>query len=178
MKARNNIGQASRLSHLSNQPLERSAVFEKLETGWKPVLLWLALLFCQSTGAQSYSIDWYKIAGGGGTSTGATYQVTGTIGQPDASGAMSGGSYSLTGGFWSLIAVVQTPGLPNLTITHSGNSVIVSWPDTTSCTLQTNNNLANAPGWNAYGGTVDTANGTNSITITPPVGYLFFRLAK
>jgi hypothetical protein len=34
--------------------------------------------------AQSYSIDWYKIAGGGGTSTGATYQVSGTIGQPDA----------------------------------------------------------------------------------------------
>jgi len=45
---------------------------------------------------QSYSIDWYKIAGGGGTSTGATYQVIGTIGQPDASGAMSGGNYSLT----------------------------------------------------------------------------------
>ena len=93
-----------------------------------------ALLTCLaitiSVHAQTYSIDWYKIAGGGGTSTGATYQVTGTIGQPDASGAMSGGSYSLTGGFWSLISVVQTAGLPNLTITHSGNSVIVSWPDT------------------------------------------------
>ena len=68
--------------------------------------------------AQTYTIDWYKIAGGGGTSTGGTYQVSGTIGQPDASGAMSGGDYSLTGGFWSLISVVQTAGAPTLTITH------------------------------------------------------------
>ncbi len=128
--------------------------------------------------AQSYSIDWYKISGGGGTSTGATYQVTGTIGQPDASSAMSGGPYSVTGGFWSLIAVVQTAGLPNLCIAHSGNSVIVSWPNTASSTLQTNNNLASASGWNAYGGTVNTASGTNSITISPPTGNLFFRLSK
>jgi hypothetical protein len=126
--------------------------------------------------AQSYSIDWYKISGGGGTSTGGTYQVSGTIGQPDAGMAMSGGSYSLTGGFWSLIAVVQTPGLPNLGIAHSGNSVIVSWPNTVSSTLQTNNNLASASGWNAYGGTVNTTSGTNSITISPPTGSLFFRL--
>ena len=89
---------------------------------------------------------------------------------------MSGGQYSVTGGFWSLIAVVQTAGLPNLSIAHSGNSVIVSWPNTASCTLQTNNNLASASGWNAYGGTVNTANGTNSITISPPTGNLFFRL--
>ena len=48
---------------------------------------------------------------------------------------MTGGSYSLTGGFWSLISVVQTAGLPNLTITQAGNSVIVSWPNTGSLYL-------------------------------------------
>ena len=62
--------------------------------------------------AQNYSIDWYKIAGGGGTSTNGAYSLTGTIGQPDASSAMSGGNYSVTGGFWSLISVVQTAGAP------------------------------------------------------------------
>ncbi|MGO8925946.1 MAG: hypothetical protein ACLQU3_03485 [Limisphaerales bacterium] len=145
----------------------------------KILLLWLlTFTFCPGLLAQSYSIDWYKISGGGGTSTGGTYQVTGTIGQPDASVAMSGGPYSVTGGFWSLIAVLQTPGLPNLSVAHSGNSVIVSWPNTASSTLQTNNNLAAASGWNAYGGTVNTANGTNSITISPPTGTLFFRLSK
>jgi hypothetical protein len=134
-------------------------------------------LFAWNATAQSYSIDWYKIGGGGGTSTGATYQVTGTIGQPDASGAMTGGSYSLTGGFWSLIVVVQTAGLPNLCIAHSGNSVIVSWPNTASCTLQSNGNLADTLGWNPYGGTVNTAYGSNSIAISPPTGNLFFRLS-
>ena len=49
-----------------------------------------------------YAIDWFTIDGGGGmASTGGEYSMSGTIGQPDASVAtMSGGSYSLTGGFW------------------------------------------------------------------------------
>jgi hypothetical protein len=46
---------------------------------------------------QNYSIDWYKVSGGGGTSTNSQYAISGTIGQSDASGAMSGGGYSLTG---------------------------------------------------------------------------------
>jgi hypothetical protein len=49
-----------------------------------------AALFTWNATAQSYSIDWYKISGGGGTSTSATYQVTGTIGQPEAGSAMNG----------------------------------------------------------------------------------------
>ncbi len=89
---------------------------------------------------------------------------------------MSGGTYSLTGGFWSLISVVQTAGAPTLTIAQSGNSVIVSWPDTGSYTLQQNNNLATPAGWMTSGYTISTSNGTNSITITPPTGNLFFRL--
>ncbi len=131
---------------------------------------------CLSAFAQSYSIDWYKIAGGGGTSTNGQYSLSGTIGQHDAGGPMAGGSYSLTGGFWALISVVQTPRLPALTITHSGNSVIVSWPNTGSYTVQQNNNLANSGGWAASGYTITSANGTNSVTITAPTGYLFFRL--
>lgn len=51
--------------------------------------------------AQSYTIDWHTIDGGGGTSTSGGYSLSGTIGQPDA-GQMSGGGYSLAGGFWSL----------------------------------------------------------------------------
>lgn len=128
--------------------------------------------------AQSYSIDWYKIAGGGGTSTGANYSVSGTIGQPDASGAMTGGSYSLTGGFWALISVVQTAGTPNLTITVSNpNTVKVSWPDSGTYTLL-QNSVVNGAGWITSSYPVTTLNGTNSITITSPSGNLFFRLAN
>ncbi len=91
---------------------------------------------------------------------------------------MTGGTYSLTGGFWALISVVQTPGTPNLTISFAGpNNVVVSWPDTGSYTLQTNSALG-TPGWLGYGGTISTAGGTNSVTITPPTGNLFFRLSN
>ncbi len=142
----------------------------------------LSFLICCGVAGDAlaqYSIDWYKIAGGAGTSTGGVYSVSGAFGQPDAGGAMTGGNYSLTGGFWSLLAVVQTPGAPLLTITHSGNSVIVSWPVAPGgFTLEQNGNLANAPGWSTYVGTVSTNNGVKSITLTPSMGNLFFRLAN
>ena len=129
----------------------------------------------------TYTVDWYKIAGGGGTSTGATYQVSGTLGQPDASGALTGGNYSLTGGFWSLINVVQMPGVPNLLIVPNGaNSVKIIWPDpaTNSYTLQQSANLAPGNSWATSGYAITSTNGTNSITITSPTGNLFFRLAN
>ena len=126
-----------------------------------------------------YSIDWYKIAGGGGTSTGGTYQVTGTIGQPDARGAMSGGSYSLTGGFWSLISVVQTAGMPNLSIAHSGNSVIVSWPSPSpGWTLQQNTNSVSSVNWSNVTATIQDDSKTKTLTVNPPAGNRFFRLFK
>jgi len=142
------------------------------------IILILGLLLPVTGFAQGYSIDWYKITGGGGTSTGGVYQVSGTIGQPDASGAMAngnmvGGDYSLTGGFWSLYAV-QTPGAPLLTISYSGNQAVISWsPSATGWTLQTNNNLATGT-WGNYTGAVVN----NSVTNSPTAGNLFFRLKQ
>jgi hypothetical protein len=137
------------------------------------LILLLVLLIPTCGFAQQYSIDCYKVAGGGGTSTGDAYQVSGTIGQPDASGAMTGGNYSLTGGFWSLFAV-QTPGTPTLTITYFGNQAVVSWPPSvTGWTLQTNNSLS-AGTWGNYPRTVVN----NSVTNSPTKGNLFFRLTQ
>ena len=144
----------------------------------KKLILLFSLLLPAVGFAQSRSIDWYKIAGGGGTSTNEQYSVSGTIGQPDASAALTGGNYSVTGGFWSLIQAVQTAGAPNLTVTHSDTSVIVSWPNTGSYTLHQNSNLANGSGWTTSSYSITTANGTNSITITSPTGNLFFRPAN
>jgi hypothetical protein len=147
----------------------------------KKWLLFIALvvpLFCR---AQTYSVNWYKIAGGGGTSAGTNgatvYSISGTIGQQDAGTAMAGGNYSLTGGFWSYIALVQTAGAPTLSIARSNNSAIISWPyPSTGFVLQTNGNLANT-NWLNFTGTISTNTpGSNTVTITPPVGNLFFRL--
>ena len=74
--------------------------------------------------------------------------------------------------------VVQTAGLPDLIIVPAGpNSVSVIWPDTGSYTLQQSSSLAGG-GWTASGYAVSTANVTNSITISPPTGNLFFRLSE
>jgi hypothetical protein len=134
------------------------------------------LLFCASA---QYSVDWSTIDGGGGTSTGGVYSITGTIGQPDAGATMIGGNFSLDGGFWGVIAVVQTPGAPLLTITRSGNNVIVSWPSpSTGFALQKNSNLANINGWSVYGGTVSDSGTIKSIINASPTGNLFFRLKQ
>jgi uncharacterized repeat protein (TIGR01451 family) len=66
---------------------------------------WLGLgliLLAAPAGAQPYDLSWYTVDGGGATfSVGGTYSLGATIGQPDASGALTGGSYALVGGFWA-----------------------------------------------------------------------------
>jgi hypothetical protein len=136
----------------------------------------VACLLPAKASAQSYNIDWYKVSGGGGTSTGGTYQVSGTIGQPDASGAMTGGNYSLTGGFWALFQVLQTPGAPTLYISHAGNVATVYWQDVTGWNLYQDSNLATPiASWPASSSPTLTG-GTNYLNITNPAGNLFFRL--
>jgi hypothetical protein len=138
----------------------------------------LLLASLQWSGAQLYSIDWYKVAGGGGTSTGGVYSVSGTIGQHDAGGPMTGGPYSLTGGFWALQAV-QTPGAPLLSIARTTtNTALVYWAyPSTGFALQQNTNLATT-NWVGVAETV-TNNGTiNFIIVNPPAGNRFYRLFK
>ena len=133
-------------------------------------------LFTLNVQAQSYSVDWYKIAGGGGTSTNGQYSLSGTIGQPDASGALTGGRYSLTGGFWSLISAVQTPGAPTLYISNSGSTVTVYWQNVSGWNVYQSGDLTTPIGnWSATPG-VTTSNGTNYLFLSNPAGNRFFRL--
>jgi hypothetical protein len=139
-------------------------------------LITLILTLGLGSAMAQQNIDWYKISGGGGTSTGGGYQVSGTIGQPDAGLAISGGNYSLTGGFWSLINVVQIAGAPTLYISHSGSMLTVYWQNTGSWTLQQNADLATA-NWTTNTSWT-TGNGTNSLVINSPSGNSFFRLKQ
>jgi hypothetical protein len=53
--------------------------------------------------AQDFGADWFSIDGGGFiASTGGSFSLSGTIGQPDAGPVMTGGSFQLTGGFWAI----------------------------------------------------------------------------
>ena len=76
------------------------------------VLLTGAALAVAATNA-GYSLDWFTVDGGGGTSTssGGNYSVSGTIGQPDA-GTLTGGGYTVQGGFWGGLAASSSLYLP------------------------------------------------------------------
>ncbi len=133
-------------------------------------------LSASSVSAQSYSIDWYKIAGGGGTSSNGQFSVSGTIGQHDAGGPMVGGNFSLTGGFWSLLSVVQTVGSPTIRIfMTSTNTAVVAWPaSATGFTLQQDSSLSPS-GWTTAGSPI-TVGSEFQVIIAPPVGREFYRL--
>ena len=129
-----------------------------------------------ATHAQTHSIDWYKVAGGGGTSTGGVYTVSGTIGQHDAGGLLTGGNYSLVGGFWALYAV-QTAGAPVLSIKMTTtNTAQVYWPSpSTGYNLQVNTNLS-APNWVTPAESVQDNGTIKFIIVNPPTGNRFYRL--
>ncbi|HSJ56119.1 MAG TPA: hypothetical protein VLC95_03010 [Anaerolineae bacterium] len=56
---------------------------------------------------QTYDLRWQTVDGGGYTwSSGGTYALGGTIGQPDA-GNLAAGTYALGGGFWHRMPAAQ-----------------------------------------------------------------------
>jgi hypothetical protein len=140
-----------------------------------------AFALTASAWAQNYSIDWFTIDGGGGTSTGGVFSVSGTIGQPDA-GVMSGGTYSLVGGFWGIVAPIQTPGAPLLSVERVGTSVRVFWPlPATGFLLDQTTALASPPAaivWSQVPFPYATNATQISITAPAPTGNKFYRLRK
>ncbi len=138
-----------------------------------------ALALVTSARAQAYSIDWFTIDGGGGSSTGGAYSVSGIIGEPNANPhSMTGGNFSLVGGFWSLSAV-QTPDGPLLTIRlTTTNTALVLWPSPSTGFLLLQSTDLTATGWATVPETV-TDNGVNkSISANPAVGNRVYRLFK
>jgi hypothetical protein len=140
------------------------------------IALFVTAFLAPSARAQTnYSISWYTIAGGGGTSSGGSFAVSGTIGQ-HSTATMSGGSYSLTGGFWSIIAAVQTPGSPLLSIVKSGTEAIISWlAPSSGFVLEESPTLA-PTAWTASTATMTTNDGIISVTVPAVSGYQYYRL--
>ena len=140
----------------------------------------LLLLAASAVHAQTnFTIDWYSVDGGGGSSTGGTFTVTGTIGQPDA-GKISGGGFGIDSGFWAIIAAVQTPGAPLLTIARTiTNTVAISWPSpSTGYVLQQNTNSIASINWSNVVATPTDDGTSKTIIASPPTGRRFYRLFK
>jgi hypothetical protein len=153
------------LMHLMNR---------KLVTGMALAFAMMAI----AAQAQHYRVDWFKMSGGGGTSTGGVYSVSGTIGQQDA-GSMSGGSYALDGGFWGIIGAVQMPGAPYLSVSRTTtNTVLVAWPyPSEGFALQQNGSLGTTNWVGVSNAPVQVGQQWQLIAL-PPAGNKFYRLSK
>jgi hypothetical protein len=100
-----------------------------MKTNPKILAVFVAIGLLLALAAQGqYAIDWQTMDGGGGTSTGGVYEISGTIGQPDAGASQQGGDVALQGGFWALIGVMQTEGAPELRIANNlDGTATLSW---------------------------------------------------
>jgi hypothetical protein len=136
-------------------------------------LISFLLLFASLAHAQ-YTIDWHTIDGGGGTSTGGVYSLSGTIGQPDAGPTMTNGQYSVTGGFWALPQAVQVTNAPILTIVAAlPGQATISWsPNTPGFVLQQTAALSPSNWTNSLSGA------TNPIVVSTTLRTKVYRLFK
>ena len=135
--------------------------------------LWLSAAAAR---AQSYAVDWFTIDGGGGSSSGGVYALSGTIGQPDA-GTLSGGTYTLEGGFWGIVTAVQTSGTPLLRVDlTSTNTVLIAWPaPSIGFSLQENSDL-NTAAWTGVTNVPTVVDRENQVIISPLESSRFYRL--
>ena len=135
------------------------------------IQIFVALVLVTNAARAQYSIDWFTIDGGGGTSGGGAYTLNGTIGQTDA-GTLSGGGYTLEGGFWPGLIVPSTGETPTLFIQHSGVHVIISWsPATSGFSLEQTDSLSSTS-W------LPGPLGNPSAPIPVGSGTRFYRLKK
>jgi hypothetical protein len=73
-----------------------------------------------AVGAQAggFDLSWFTVDGGGAiSSAGSGYTLSGTAGQPDA-GALSGGGFSVNGGFWAATLATPIPTAAPVLIGH------------------------------------------------------------
>ena len=139
---------------------------------------WVALLALPAS-AQPFTLDGSTIAGGGGLSTGGGFALSGTLGQADA-GQLTNGTFTLAGGFWSVVLVEQ-PLAPPLSVEQLGAVVRVWWPRAVpGWRFESASHLLAAPlatPWIAVPAAQYRTNATQIyIDISPPRGIQFYRL--
>ena len=139
----------------------------------------LTLLLAVAAHAQNFTIDWWTTAAGGNSSAGGNYTLTGTIGQPDA-GKMSGGGFTLQGGFRSVVAALPAEVRPSLGVRLTNGVAIVYWPLwAADFALDQTHTLGSRPiPWEPVSLPYQTNATHVYVTVPAPAGPRFFQLRK
>lgn len=87
------------LSRVTPAQLDAIRAGTPIEEIWLPDGRTLAEFLESIFGTGPFALPWSTIDGGGGRSSGGSFSLSGTIGQPDA-GDHLGGSFTLLGGYW------------------------------------------------------------------------------
>jgi hypothetical protein len=93
---------------------------------------------------------------------------------------MSGGTFTLQGGFWSVISVVQSPGAPTLSVSQNGSFLKITWRKPADGWMLESTPALSVPtsNWNPVS-PAPQDDGTNLyVTFSMPPGNAFFRLRK
>jgi len=131
---------------------------------------------------QSPEFDWSTVAGGSGTSVAGRYALTGTIGQP-AVARLNSPDFTIDGAFWSIIAAIQEPGAPLLSVRLTEtNTVVVSWPITWPGFVLLENPDLNTTNWTEVTlapsvVVVGEDRAEKQVVVPKPVGNRFYRLS-
>jgi hypothetical protein len=115
---------------------------------------------------------------GGGVSTSARYRVQTSSGQP-AAGSSHAGVFTLTGGYWSGAAAIQTPDAPRLDIRRdpSGAGLIVAWTgDAGDWVLQETTRLDAVTPWTDVRSAAHNTELEVQVSVATTAGIRFYRL--
>ena len=134
-----------------------------------PMLVW----------ADPFSVPWWKVSSGGGTSEGGSFTISGIIGQPESGVTSSGGNYSVTTGFWSRVNVIQVDGLPELKILRSAKAnVVLTWTEGEAPLTIEESPDAKPGSWSPTARQIVSVGNARQITISGATGRSFFRLKR
>jgi len=140
------------------------------------VIALLAFAAARQNILAQYSLLSSSFAAVGRESSGGSYTVSSSIGNVGGATTASEGSFSVTSSPW-MVAVVESPGSPKLTIVAASGSMSVSWPSlSTGWVLQQNTNGVTSVNWSNVTATIQDDGITKSLTVNPAAGSRFYRL--
>lgn len=146
---------------------------------WRSAILLALIGLWVNTSAQEFSMEVFSF-GGAGVCAGGDFELSATLGQPDAAPA-AGAGFDLTGGFWSVVTAMEATAGPRLEIALVGTTLSFSWPEEAGLGMHLEEapTLTGAGGiaaWSAISAPTSTNNGIVRMDLPLASGNRFYRL--